>query len=139
MDFGRSLATHRDLESKVRMEDKQKPCPECGAEIPCGVMECPICGHVFKGPERAAPGEVGSDDPEVVSNEMCIRDRNIPDFNSLIAISQQHSKPICALTDEEIATTGKVFGHAKKTMIASRDNFLSIFNELAYRIITLTS
>ena len=50
MDFGRSLATHRDLESKVRMEDKQKPCPECGAEIPCGVMECPICGHVFKGP-----------------------------------------------------------------------------------------
>ena len=68
MDFGRSLATHRDLESKVRMEDKQKPCPECGAEIPCGVMECPICGHVFKGPERAAPGEVGSDDPEVVSN-----------------------------------------------------------------------
>ena len=68
MDFGRSLTTHRDLESKVRMEDKQKPCPECGAEIPCGVMECPICGHVFKGPERAAPGEVGSDDPEVVSN-----------------------------------------------------------------------
>ena len=64
---------------------------------------------------------------------------NIPDFNSLIAISQQHSKPIFALTDEEIATTGKVFGHAKKTMIASRDNFLSIFNELAYRIITLTS
>lgn len=53
MDFGRSLTTHRDLESKVRMEDKQKPCPECGAEIPCGVMECPICGHVFKGPERA--------------------------------------------------------------------------------------
>ena len=50
------------------MEDKKKPCPECGAEIPCGVMECPICGHVFKGPERAAPGEVGSDDPEVVSN-----------------------------------------------------------------------
>lgn len=64
---------------------------------------------------------------------------NIPDFNSLIAISQQHSKPIFALTDEEIANTGNVFGHAKKTMIASRDNFLSIFNELANRIIILTS
>lgn len=64
---------------------------------------------------------------------------NIPDFNSLIAISQQHSKPIFALTDDEIASTGKVFGHAKETMIASRDNFLNIFSELAGRVISLTS
>lgn len=64
---------------------------------------------------------------------------NIPDFNSLIAISQQHSKPIFALTNDEIATTGKVFGHARETMMASRDNFLSIFTDLAQRIIMLTS
>lgn len=64
---------------------------------------------------------------------------NIPDFNSLIAISQQLSKPIFALTDDEIATTGKVFGHARDTMITSRDNFLAIFQDLAQRVIKLTS
>lgn len=63
---------------------------------------------------------------------------NIPDFNSLIAISQQKSKPIFALTDDEITETGKVFGHAKETMLTSRDNFLSIFTDLSSRIITLT-
>ena len=63
---------------------------------------------------------------------------NIPDFNSLIAISQQKSKPIFALTDDEITITGKVFGHAKETMLTSRDNFLSIFADLAHRIIMLT-
>lgn len=47
MDFGRSLLTHGDFESKVQLEDKQKVCQECGGEVPCGVMECPICGHVF--------------------------------------------------------------------------------------------
>lgn len=67
MDFGRSLATHQDLESKVRMEDRQKLCPECGAEVPCGVMECPICGHEFKTVEgRRGRGENG--EMEVVSN-----------------------------------------------------------------------
>jgi hypothetical protein len=64
---------------------------------------------------------------------------HVPDFNSLIAISQQLSKPIFALTDDEIKTTGKVFGHAEKTMIASRDNFNEIFEALGTRIVALTS
>lgn len=51
LDFGRSLLTHNDLESKVQMEDRQKLCPECGAEIPLGVMECPICGCIFRSSE----------------------------------------------------------------------------------------
>lgn len=64
---------------------------------------------------------------------------HVPDFNSLIAISQQLAKPIFALTDGEIKITGRVFGHAEETMIASRDNFDKIFNELGERIVALTN
>lgn len=63
---------------------------------------------------------------------------HVPDFNSLIAISQQLSKPIFALTDEDIKTTGRVFGHAEQTMITSRDKFNEIFDELGKRILALT-
>lgn len=63
---------------------------------------------------------------------------HVPDFNSLIAISQQLSKPIFALTDNEIKTVGKVFGHAEVTMLTSRDNFNVIFTAFAHRIIALT-
>jgi cellulose biosynthesis protein BcsQ len=64
---------------------------------------------------------------------------HIPDFNSLIAISQQLSKPVFALTDEDIKEVGNVFGHAENTMKESRDNFATIFEELAERIINVTS
>jgi hypothetical protein len=66
MDFGRSLLTHGDFESKAQLEDKQKPCPECGGEVPCGVMECPICGHVF--PPGGGGEKGGKDEREVVSS-----------------------------------------------------------------------
>ena len=52
---------------------------------------------------------------------------HVADFNSLIAISQQLSKPIFALTDGEIKSIGKVFGHAEETMITSRDSFDKVF------------
>ncbi len=68
MDFGRSLVIHRDLESKVRMDDKQKLCPGCGADIPFGVMEYPICGHEFIAPGQISGGLNGEDGPELVSN-----------------------------------------------------------------------
>lgn len=64
---------------------------------------------------------------------------HVPDFNSLIAISQQLSKPVFALTDEDIKKTGKVFGHAEKTMLTSRDNFSAVFKELGQRVLSLTS
>lgn len=64
---------------------------------------------------------------------------HIADFNSLIAISQQLSKPIFALSDAEIKTTGKVFGHAETTMESSRDNFSKVFTALGQRILALTS
>lgn len=59
---------------------------------------------------------------------------HVPDFNSLIAISQQLSKPVFALTDEDIKEIGKVFGHAENTMKASRDLFLETFTALAERV-----
>lgn len=63
---------------------------------------------------------------------------NISDFNSLIAISQQLSKPIFALTDDDIRHTGDVFGHVEKTMKNSRDNFSATFAELAKRVEMMT-
>jgi cellulose biosynthesis protein BcsQ len=63
----------------------------------------------------------------------------ISDFNSLIAISQQLSKPIFALTDDDIKNTGGVFGHAENTMKKSRDNFSETFAELAKRVEMMTS
>lgn len=62
---------------------------------------------------------------------------HIADFNSLIAISQQLSKPVFSLTDQEILDEGKVFGHAWETMKTSRDGFDSTFKELADRVIKL--
>ncbi len=77
---------------------------------------------------------------QVLKDELKAYDlAHVPDFNSLIAISQQLSKPIFALTDLEIKTTGKVFGHAEETMIASRDKFNEIFEDLGERIVALTS
>jgi len=64
---------------------------------------------------------------------------HIPDFNSLIAISQQVSKPVFSLTDEEIAGVGNVFGHAEETMQASRDHFDSVFDGLCKRVLILTA
>jgi len=64
---------------------------------------------------------------------------HVPDFNSLIAISQQLSKPAFALTDEDIKTVGQVFGHAENTMLTSRNNFATIFKDLAQRVLSLTS
>jgi cellulose biosynthesis protein BcsQ len=63
---------------------------------------------------------------------------HVPDFNSLIAISQQHSKPIFDLTDQEIKETGRVFGHAEATMLESRDKFNEVFTSLSERVIALT-
>ena len=58
----------------------------------------------------------------------------IPDFNSLIAKSQDEQTPVFALTDEQIGRTGVVLEQIK----VQRDNFLEIFQNLAQKIIELT-
>ena len=53
LDFGTSVLTHGSLEQDVSLEERetgggmQKECPECGAVVPAGIHECPICGYVF--------------------------------------------------------------------------------------------
>lgn len=55
------------------------------------------------------------------------------DFNSLIALSQKHSAPVFALTDEQLEQTGVVLDRTKQSM----RQFASIFSEGADRIISL--
>jgi hypothetical protein len=55
---------------------------------------------------------------------------NIADFNSLIAQSQKHNKPIFALSDEEIEQVGVIL----ETMKESRDMFKKTFDSLANSI-----
>lgn len=59
---------------------------------------------------------------------------NIADFNSLIAQSQKHNKPVFALTDEEIEQAGVIL----KTMKESRDAFRACFNTLANSVEIIT-
>jgi chromosome partitioning protein len=59
---------------------------------------------------------------------------NIADFNSLIAQSQKHNKPIFALSDKEIEQAGVILSKMKK----SRDEFKSAFQALAKSVRTLT-
>ena len=59
----------------------------------------------------------------------------IPDFNSLIAMSQKHQTPIFALTSEQIGQTGVVLERTER----SRDNFRTLFSDLADKTIALAS
>ncbi len=59
----------------------------------------------------------------------------IPDFNSLIAVSQKARTPIYDLTDEQIGQTGTVLAQTKK----SQATFREIFSGLADKVIDLTS
>jgi cellulose biosynthesis protein BcsQ len=57
----------------------------------------------------------------------------VPDFNSLIALSQEHQTPIYALTQTQTGQTGAVWAQTKKSMNA----FKRSFSECADKIICL--
>ena len=59
----------------------------------------------------------------------------IPDFNSLIAISQRNQTPIYALSQAQIGQAGVVL----ERTLRSRDDFNRIFSDLADKIIGLTA
>ena len=59
----------------------------------------------------------------------------IPDFNSLIAKSQEHQTPIYALNSEQLGQTGIVLERTER----SRDNFREIFSDLADKVNSLVS
>ena len=58
----------------------------------------------------------------------------MPDFNSLIARSQEHNAPVFDLTDEQLNQDGVVLENTKKSM----HQFRALFAEGADRIIALT-
>jgi cellulose biosynthesis protein BcsQ len=59
----------------------------------------------------------------------------MPDFNSLIALSQEHQVPVFALTDQQIGKVGSVLSITKKSM----RKFRQLFSQAADRVIAVTS
>jgi cellulose biosynthesis protein BcsQ len=59
----------------------------------------------------------------------------IPDFNSLIAKSQDHQTPVYALTSEQLGQAGNVLASSER----SRDNFREIFSDLADKVVALVN
>jgi cellulose biosynthesis protein BcsQ/DNA-binding transcriptional regulator YiaG len=59
---------------------------------------------------------------------------NIPDFNSLIARSQDYNVPVFELTDQQLETQGFVL----ETMRNSKNQFADLFDKLAKRMIEIT-
>ena len=59
----------------------------------------------------------------------------IPDFNTLIATSQEHKVPVFALKDNMFGHVGAVLEQDQK----KREEFLGIFSQLANNVITLTN
>lgn len=55
---------------------------------------------------------------------------NISDFNSLIAQSQKHNKPIFALTDEEIEQVGVILATQKKKQEEFKNAFYALANSV---------
>ena len=55
LDFGTASLMHGSLEQDINLdgtlhngEAPTKECPDCGAEVPLGCMECPLCGYVWE-------------------------------------------------------------------------------------------
>jgi len=63
-----------------------------------------------------------------IAEDYCLA--TIPDFNTLIATSQETQTPVFSLTPEKIQYKGT----ALKNMMASVDKFHDIFSELAIKI-----
>lgn len=59
---------------------------------------------------------------------------SIPDFNGLIAKSQQHQTPVFALTEDQLGQGGQVLENTKE----SRDRFRTLFSNLADNVIRMT-
>ena len=58
----------------------------------------------------------------------------IPDFNTLIATSQNVQKPVFALEDRDFGHVGQVLDQDR----AKREEFRGVFNDLAEKVLTLT-
>ncbi len=66
LDFGTSSLLHGSLEQDVDLigreadgEAPAKTCPDCGAIVPLGVPECPLCGYLFAAAGAGGGGQLG--------------------------------------------------------------------------------
>ena len=59
----------------------------------------------------------------------------IPDFNSLVALSQKCQKPVFALNEDDTGQSGVV----QEGMLRNRDQFDSLFDQLANQVLALTT
>lgn len=59
----------------------------------------------------------------------------ISNFNSLIALSQEHRTPVYELTPQQLRQTGVVLQNNQQ----KQEEFRKIFSDLANKIITLSS
>lgn len=62
----------------------------------------------------------------------------IPDFNTLIAISQRSKKPVFLLEEEDLKTAGQ-FGNAEQTSKNKIQDFDTLFTKLAKVVIKITN
>lgn len=60
--------------------------------------------------------------------------KNIADFNSLIAQSQENNTPVFLLTQEQVKQSGITWLNMKK----NRDDFYQTFKDLAYKVMEMT-
>ena len=58
----------------------------------------------------------------------------VPDFNSLIALSQEHQVPVYALTEVQTGQKGAVWKQTK----ASMDVFYKAFSDCSDKVVALT-
>lgn len=70
LDFGMSLATHRDLltSGKKALDDRMKDCPSCGSSVPPGVSECPICGFIWEKQESSDKEDKEDSESKVITD-----------------------------------------------------------------------
>lgn len=145
LDFGNSLLMHKDLESKVRMEDKTRLCPACDAEIPCGTSECPICGFVFKQEadetqkekepeaERQKVTDISMEEIDIISNSPFSWCDVFGSGKVMIASGFECWSSVCSTDSERWVALGKLKGEnglrrlqiGDKTMsLAAADDFM---------------
>ena len=68
-----------------------------------------------------------------IESSLCLA--KIPNFNSLIALSQEHRTPVYALTPEQLGQRGIVLENNQK----KQEEFRQTFSDLADKIIALSS
>jgi hypothetical protein len=75
----------------------------------------------------------GSYDAAGVAGDHCLA--TIPDFNSLIARSQEFQTPVFALSEAQLNQAGVVL----EATLASRDRFKTTFEDVSRKIVALTN